>query len=521
MDRARVLPSVFEGASLVAVLDSLRDARVLVLGDLILDRYTWGQPERVSPEAPVPILRFQEHEDRLGGAAAVAVLSKALGGHVTCLGMVGTDAAGETLLQLLGAADIDAENCHVDTHRQTTVKQRFLSRQHGHAQLLRLDCESREPAPGAVVAQWMKRLSSLISASDAILVSDYGKGVCSRSLLRAVIQTAAEHHRPVLVDPARGAQYSAYGGAMLMVPNRAETENATRMRIATPCDAAEAGSALCRRFRLEASVVKLDAQGLVLAFPNGTGQHFSTRPRAVFDITGAGDSVLAMLGFCLAQQVPLEQACQFANVAGGLQVERIGVAPITREDIRRDLTFRPSPELGGSAPNGWHHGSPFEPATKLVSLSRAATVAAEARSVGRRVVFTNGCFAAVHAGHVAYLREARSLGEVLIVAVNSAASIRRLKGECAIIPDADRLALLASLDFVDYVLLFEEDTPLRLIECIRPDFLVKGGTTESVLGRELVEGYGGVVRILSALPGVSTSDLLCTRRRNGMPGTQD
>jgi D-beta-D-heptose 7-phosphate kinase/D-beta-D-heptose 1-phosphate adenosyltransferase len=488
---------------LLSVLDSLRYPRVLVVGDLILDRYVWGRAERISPEAPVPILLRERSEDRLGGAAAVAGLLKALECNVVCLGLVGDDADGQTLRQLLEQRGIDSGYCIPDPRRPTTLKQRFLSGKHGHAQLLRLDCESCAPLSAEFQSRWQDGLPEIIAECDAVLISDYAKGVCTAPFLQTLIRTAQTECRPILVDPARGKDYSIYKGVSLLVPNRLEAELITGSPIDGPRTAIFAATAICRQTEVAATIIKLDAQGIVWACADGSGEHCPTQPRAVYDVTGAGDSVLAMLGLCLAQGVSLPIACQLANIVGGIQVERIGVSPISREEIRDDLL----PMLTRNDDQ-----EPCQtPISKIVSLDRAALISARAQAAGRTTVFTNGCFAALHAGHVACLRQARSLGDVLIVAVNSSKSIRRLKGDCPIISDPDRLAMLAALDCVDFVMSFDDDTPHRILQAIRPNLLVKGSATEVVIGREIVEAYGGVARILSSPPAASNGHVRSAR----------
>ena len=478
------------------VLSSLGCPSVLVVGDLILDRYCWGTVDRISPEAPVPVLRFERSEDRLGGAAAVAMLLQSLGCLATCCGVVGTDAEGETIRTLLSGEGVDACVIEPDSTRPTTVKQRFLSSPHGHAQLLRVDRESVAPISQRTYEALASGLVERIAASQAVLISDYGKGVCTPRLLEFIVATAKARGVPVIVDPARGAAYRCYEGVDIIVPNRIEAQAASAQSISNHHEAASAGKLLCGRHGIRATIIKLDSDGMLLVESNGRSKHFPTRARAVYDITGAGDAVLAVLGLCIAERVPLDIACPLANSAGGVQVERVGVARITREDLRRDLQ--------SDCGNHWNSQTP----SKFMSLAAAAGLSKSWRQAGLRVIFTNGCFAAVHAGHVAYLREASRLGDRLIVAANSEASIRRLKGDRPIIFDSDRANLLAALDFVDAVLLFDEDTPQAVLEAIRPDVLVKGGTTETVVGREFVESYGGCVRILAAVPGVSTTQLL-------------
>lgn len=491
-------------SDLLSALERLGRPRILVLGDLMLDQYCWGNAERVSPEAPVVVLRADQSESRLGGAANVCNMLRGLEAEVVCCGVLGEDAEGQTVVRMLADAGVDVSGALVDSGRPTTVKHRFVGRaanRHAH-QILRVDREARQPIGSHLQGNLAAAISRKLSDCAAAIVADYGKGVCTPDLLRILIEMARGDGKPLLVDPHCGGDYRVYQRATVLTPSRREAEFATGYRVARPDDAMVAGEKLCRELALDAVIVTIDSDGLVLV--QGADQtHFPTRARAVYDITGAGDVVLAVLGMCLAENLPYEVACRLANIAGGLEVERLGVARVTREDIRSDLELassRDSSEGGGAM--GRVGGG------KIVSGKTAARIAAEARRAGHKVVFTNGCFAALHAGHVAYLREARMLGDLLIVAINCTESVRRLKGDRPIIPDADRAAMLAALDFVNHVLVFDEDTPNGLLEAIRPDVLVKGGTTDAVVGREIVEAYGGRVLILAATRGVSTTKLL-------------
>ena len=483
-------------AELLEAFDRSARPRVLVLGDLILDRYTWGNAERVSQEAPVILLRADRREARLGGAANVCNMLKGLEAQVVCAGVVGADRDGRLVRQMLTDAGIGTGPLLADPDRPTTVKERFIGRaanRHPH-QILRVDSEVREPLGARLEAELAAWLVEHVRDVDVVLVSDYDKGVCTPTLLGLVIEAARRSQVPVIVDPLRGRDYQRYHGATTMTPNRTEAELATGVKIATSDDAFRAGAHLCRQLALEMAIVTLDRDGMALVPSRGEPRLFPTRARAVYDITGAGDMVLAAIGVFLASGLPPAVAVQLANVAAGLEVERVGVAVIPRSEIRAEL-------LAGSEklPN------------KVVSLEHAAQLAQDHRRQGRRVVFTNGCFDLLHVGHARYLEEAAALGDVLFVGVNSDESVRRLKGSTRpVIDEASRAAMLAALAAVDHVVVFEDDTPHRLLEAIRPDVLVKGGTytPDEVVGHEVVEAYGGTVTVTSLTPDVSTSRII-------------
>lgn len=483
---------------LLDVFQRLGHPRALVLGDLILDRYTWGNAERVSQEAPVILLRCDQREARLGGAANVCQMLRGLEASVTCAGVVGDDADGEQLRKLLELSGADCSLVLTDPSRPTTMKERFIGRAQGRHphQILRVDSEVRDPLIDRLVDELSGRLDELIEEHDVVLISDYAKGVCTPRLLRRVIDQARAAGKPVLVDPIRSRDYSRYRGATTMTPNRSEAELATGMTIAEPHDALGAGRKLCRELGLEMAIVTLDRDGMALVDRDGNGEIYPTQPRAVYDITGAGDMVMAMIGVSLAAGLAPADAVRLGNVAGGLEVEKVGVAVIPRSEIRaRLLADR-------------QHGT-----GKIVSLEQLSALAGVHRSEGQRIVFTNGCFDLLHVGHVTYLQQAAELADVLVVGVNSDTGVQRLKGpKRPVISEHDRAAMLAALACVDYVLVFDEDTPHRILHTLRPEVLVKGGTytPAEVVGHEVVEAYGGQVCVTGIVEGVSTTNILAS-----------
>ena len=495
-------------------LEALGPARILVVGDVILDRYTWGDAARVSPEAPVLVLRAENEEARLGGAASVACLLRHLEAQVTLAGVVGDDPSGRTVRRLLEEIDLDTDLVLTDTNRCTTTKERFVGRaagRHPH-QILRVDREWTEPLAEEIENKLIAAITKRLDQHQAVLVSDYAKGVCTPRLLAGVIGEASEPRIPVLVDPARISDYDRYRGASVLTPNRAEAEGATGLSIGCPSEAFAAGEQLLRRLELDAVLLTLDKDGIAVIAKDQEPEIVPTRGREVYDITGAGDMVLGVTGLCHAARLPLTETAALANVAAGLEIERFGVAPVTRDEIRAELEKRE--ETGtGSNQDDWCL-SPFpahapERSNKVVTLEQMADLAADYRAHGRCIVFTYGCFDLLHAGHVTYLQQAAQLGDVLIVAINSDASVTRLKGpDRPIIRERDRAAMLAALSCIDHVLLFEEDTPHRVLECLRPDILVKGGTTKTVVGNEVVARYGGSVRVLDGVPDASTTSIV-------------
>ncbi len=479
---------------LIDVMQQLGHPRLLVIGDLILDRYVWGEAERVSQEAPVILLRQESDEMRLGGAANVANMIRGLDADVTIAGVVGRDSDGEELQASLINAGVDCSTLLIDESRPTTVKMRFIGKaqsRHPH-QILRVDRELRHALPTAIEDEFLAQVLSQIERHQAVLISDYSKGVCTPRVLRTVIDAAKAAGIPVLVDPGPKANFADYRGATAVTPNRLETKLATGLEVRTTEDAFVAGQQLVETLQLEHAFVTLDKDGIALALNDGSAEQFVTRKREVYDITGAGDMVLAMIGVGMADRLSPQDLCRLANVAGGLEVERIGVVAITRQEILGDL-------LGGSR----------KVHEKISDLNELARLVDARKQLGQKVVFTNGCYDLLHAGHVQYLQEAATLGDCLIVALNSDESTRRLKGPTRpVIAEQQRSMMLAALECVDHAVVFDEDTPLALLARLRPNVLVKGGTTPVVVGRELVESYGGEVRILSEVPNVSTTRIV-------------
>ncbi|MEO6809837.1 MAG: D-glycero-beta-D-manno-heptose 1-phosphate adenylyltransferase [Isosphaeraceae bacterium] len=481
---------------LIRRVEELGQPRILVVGDLILDRYIWGDAERISQEAPVPLLRADHREHRLGGAASVATMLRALGARVTLVGALGSDHEATLVRGLLEAADIDQHLVVPLDDRPTTLKERYIGRaQDRHPQqMIRVDYEVRDPLPKPVEDLLCSRLARAVALADIALISDYDKGVCTPRLLRALIETCRARGVRVLADPIRGHDYSRYRGVHCMTPNRLEAQMATGLTIACPDDALAVGKVLVESLEMEAALVTLDRDGMALVRSDGRAEIVPTRPRQVYDITGAGDMVMSVVGLCLAAGADYDEAAALGNIAGGLEVEQIGVALLSRDDLVRDLIDHHRPE-----------------GTKRLEGDRLIAECRRRQRTGQKVVFTNGCFDLLHIGHARLIRQAAALGDFLVVGLNSDASVRRLKGDARPInPEDARAELLAALECVDAVAVFDDDTPLALIEAIRPDVLVKGGDyrPEEVVGRKEVETFGGRLVLIPLVEGHSTTGLV-------------
>ena len=458
-------------------------ARVLVVGDVMLDRYWQGGTSRISPEAPVPVVKVSSTEDSPGGAGNVALNIAALGAAATLVGLVGEDDAGTELQARLVAAGVLCDFEKV-TGKPTITKLRVVSR---HQQLIRLDFEERFDAQSAAAVN--RRAAALMDNTDIVIISDYAKGALAG--VSELIDMANKAGVPVLVDP-KGADFSRYRGATLLTPNLSEFEHVVG-ECTSEEDLVEKGRQLLKDLSLEALLVTRGEHGMSLVRAGEPELHIPARARDVFDVTGAGDTVISVLGAALAAGTTLPEAVALSNIAAGLAVTRVGTVAISGPELRREV------QRDGGSDRG------------VMTRDQLALAVADARAHGEKVVFTNGCFDIIHAGHVGYLSEARKLGDRLVVAINDDESVRRLKGPGRPINPVDRrMAVVSGLEAVDWVVSFAEDTPETLLEAIKPDILIKGGdySIDKVVGADIVQGYGGEVKVLSFLDDCSTSAIV-------------
>lgn len=482
-----------------------RGRRALLVGDLILDRYVYGDAERVSPEAPVPVLRTVERREAVGGSANVAACLRALGCGVICCGIIGRDRHGQTLRRLLEQEpDVRTDGIVALGDRPTTTKTRLVGlAQHRHRQqLLRVDEEDVSPLPETTAASLATRTCELIPDVDVVCIEDYAKGVITEPLVQAVAREARKRGRPLLVDPARLSDYSQYRGVDVLTPNRGELSIVSGRQFESLEDVAAAATDLLANLDARGIVVTVDHEGAVLIEKDRDWKHLSTVPRSVYDNTGAGDAVLAMLAAAVAAGADLESATQLANVAGGLEVERFGCVPITAEEVLAEL------HLEGRMRDG-----------KLRGVDELVAELQLRRDRGETIAFTNGCFDILHAGHVDFLKRCRREASLLTVGLNSDASVRAMgKDDNRPINRFEhRAAVLSALECVDYVVGFEEPDPGALIQKIKPDVLIKGEdwARKGVVGKEFVESNGGRVVLLPLVEGLSTSGLLDRIRSQG------
>ena len=472
---------------LVRAVESLGSPRILVVGDLILDRYIEGNAGRVSPEAPVLVFDWQGERCRLGGACNVASNLAVLGAQTAVLGVLGRDASGNKLRELLESEGIETSCVVEDPERPTTTKTRYVSRT---SQVLRVDQEERSGIVGVAKRRILEHLATRPFPYQAVLLSDYGKGVLTPAVIQAAIEAAHSCGGLAVVDP-KGVDYSIYCGADLLTPNREEAEAATGVTIRDPEDLHRVAQRLRELTAVRTAIITLGREGIFFETETGESRIIPTEARAVFDVTGAGDTVAAVLTLARTSGVGLSESVHLANLAAGIVVGRFGTWAVSRQELL---------SLLGQRRDG-----------KVITTAEAVSEAARLRTEGRRLVFTNGCFDILHRGHVTYLEQARLLGDALVVGVNTDASVARLKGPGRpFMPEGERALILAALSSVTAVTLFDEDTPGELIAALRPDVLVKGGdyTPEDIVGADAVEQGGGRVVVIPYVEGHSTTALI-------------
>lgn len=469
------------------IWEKLAGKRVLVVGDYMVDRYIEGGVRRISPEAPVPVIEVRSEREVLGGAGNVINNILALGGEAMAVGCIGTDGEGDNLLSMLQARGADVSCIFRDENRPTIVKTRVVS---GFQQFLRYDKEKIEPLSGACMRFFRAHEEEIFRRADIVLLSDYGKGTFTQECAQFFIQGARKRGLKVVIDP-KGKDYSRYYGATVCTPNVKELKEATGSQVESEEELYAAAEKLREENGLNYVLVTRSEKGMsLIPGVKKNKDDFPALAKEVVDVTGAGDTVVSVISLALAAGIPFPQACKMANRAASVVVSKFGSATATKMELIGDSISK-----------------------KEVVAQKDAEILAEClRQQGKKIVFTNGCFDILHAGHISSFRHARALGDVLIVGLNSDASVRRIKGEKRpVIAEKDRAALLLGLEVVDYVIIFDEDTPEALIHAVRPDVLVKGKDWESkqpVAGQEFIESYGGRVAFMRLEEGLSTTSII-------------
>lgn len=468
-------------------LDDKKHPRVLVVGDLILDEYIWGVVNRISPEAPVPVLESKSENMALGGAANVANNLVALGCEVYLVGAVGEDEKGNQLLQLIKEKAIHADGVFRFIQRPTTSKIRVITQ---NQQILRIDKEENRPISDKTEKKICQYTNKILPKMDGVICSDYQKGILTKRVLKAIMHRAKNYKKRVIVDP-KSRDFSVYKGAAIITPNQKEMEEASPIKINSKLDIERTAEYLLGLTKAEALLVTRGKEGMTLYQNHLKPIDIPTVAQEVFDVTGAGDTVTSVFGMAVFCGFNFEEAAILANMAASIVVGKIGTAVVTLREINQfleDEMLRPA-----------HTILQLDELKKLVSLAKATE---------KTVVFTNGCFDLIHGGHIEFLQKAKSLGDILVVGINSDASVRAIKGDGRPIKNQEeRSSILSALKYVDYITIFKESTPENLIREIHPDVLVKGDDykIEEVVGRDIVESYGGRVELVPIVKGLSTS----------------
>ncbi len=477
--------------TLSGLLEGFHAARILVLGDVMLDRFVYGSVERISPEAPIPVVNVDRIMDMPGGAANVARNIAALGARAILLGVVGDDLAALDLTTQLAASPTIEPHLIADASRPTSVKTRYVA---DGQQVMRADRESRTPLAPAVERRVLDDYIAALRDADAVVLSDYAKGVLSDSMARAAIDAARSAGKTVIVDP-KAKNLVRYRGASILTPNRLELQQAYGGECVTDDEIAAAAMSMMGQDVCDVMVVTRGKDGMSIICRDRAAVHLPTSARQVFDVSGAGDTVVATLSLGLAAGGDVVQACTLANMAAGLVVGKRGTATVTSGEVVAALA-----PLGGRA----------DP-QKIFAVENALQLARSWRDQGLKIAFTNGCFDLLHVGHVTLLEDCHRFGSKLVLGLNSDASVRRLKGPTRpVVGEKERTRVMAALAAVDAVVLFEEDTPIELIRAVKPDVLVKGGdySVETVVGHEDVIAAGGRVEIVPTAEGFSTTNIV-------------
>jgi D-beta-D-heptose 7-phosphate kinase/D-beta-D-heptose 1-phosphate adenosyltransferase len=477
--------------ALLDLLGTFHRARVLIFGDVMLDRFVYGSVERISPEAPIPVMRVERTVDMLGGAANVARNVATLGGTALLVGVVGNDATAESMRTQLGLVPTIQAHLVTDPSRPTTAKTRHVA---DRQQILRSDIESKAPVNDEVAAELLTQYRALLPVADAVIISDYAKGVLTDRVTTAAIGAARAAGKAVLVDP-KAKSFVKYRGASVLTPNKHELELACGQECSTDDQVLAGAQALLEPTQCDAIVVTRGKAGMSIIHRDGSAEHIRTVAKEVYDVSGAGDTAVATMGLGLAHGGELVHAVQLANAAAGVVVGKYGTASVTAGEIIARL---------GPSEEGQMSGKHF-------TLESVQQLVARWRDMGLKIAFTNGCFDLLHPGHLSLLNQAKKSADRLVVGLNSDLSVRRLKGpERPVQGEVSRATVLASLKAVDAVVIFGEDTPLELIDKLAPDVLVKGAdyTVATVVGADLVQQRGGKVVLAELLPAHSTTNTI-------------
>lgn len=471
-------------------LNKLAECRILVVGDLMLDAYLWGDAERISPEAPVQVVSVTAEEHVLGGAGNVISNLAALGAKASAVGVIGSGSDAQLILDLLNGLGVHTNGVIQDPERPTTRKTRIIA---DHQHVLRFDKETKANIDPQIVNQISQAAVELIAETDLTLVSDYGKGVIGATLMKKLAAAAQKYGKLLIVDP-KGLDFKKYAGASILTPNQKETALAAGIEIIDDQSLTKAARRLMKKTAIDKILVTRGKDGMVYFKGNAHPHRIGTRARQVFDVSGAGDTVLAFLGLGIAAGYSTKEAIALANTAAGIVVGKVGTATVNKTELAANLNLIPNPTL-----------------LKQKTVAELFGIAQKLHETGKRIVLTNGCFDLLHAGHIMFLSASKQLGDILVVAIDDDASVSKLKGPGRpIIKATERLRIISALDSVDYVVGFSSHQLNELIESLRPSILTKGSnfSADQVLGRDIVERFGGRVEIIPVTEGISASQII-------------
>ncbi len=474
---------------LKTIIPKFEEKKILIIGDLMLDEHIWSTVSRISPEAPVPIAKVKEITHVPGGCGNVSTNIKTLGGTALLIGLIGNDSSGQKLINALKKNKISTSHLIKSKNRPTILKSRIIA---ANQQVIRVDREEETPIPDKTERQIVSQIKALVKKVDAIVLSDYKKGILSDKICREIVNLARKHKKPLAVDP-KGTNYSKYKRAMIITPNLLEAEAASGIKIKDKESLKKAGKTILRETQADHIIITRGKDGLSIFSKSGETKHIPAIQREVFDITGAGDTVIATLSLALASGANIKEAALLGNYAASVAVSKIGTQAVQKDELEEALEEK---ELAGQ---------------KIKSRNQLTKTVKRLKSQNAKIVFTNGCFDILHLGHARYLREAKKLGDILIVGINSDSSVRRLKGSPRpYVSELERAEVLASLESVDYVTIFSEMRPDNLLKIIKPKIHVKGGDykMKDLPEAKLVKSLGGKVIIIPPVEGRSTTNII-------------
>jgi D-beta-D-heptose 7-phosphate kinase/D-beta-D-heptose 1-phosphate adenosyltransferase len=469
--------------------------KVLVIGDLMLDEYLWGDVDRISPEAPVQVVSVQREDFTLGGSGNVVNNLVSLGAKVSAVGVAGTGLNGKLMLERFKTLGVDTKGIIKDSARPTTRKTRVIA---ANQHVLRIDRETRSEISGTPLEKLNRFIEKIIPTVDVVLISDYGKGLVSRAFVSRIVRAAKSHKKMTIADP-KGLDFSKYSGVFLLTPNKKEASLASGIEINDEKTLFDAGAKIIKTAKIKNLLITCGKDGMVLFRPNEKPFKISARARQVYDVSGAGDTVLSVLGLALASGFSLKESATLANTAAGIVVGKVGTATVSKSELISSVT-----------------SDVDSISVKFKRLAELPVLISELKQNGKKIVLTNGCFDLLHAGHIMFFSTSKQLGDVLIVAIDDDASVKKLKGKGRpVIHEKDRVKILCALDAVDYVVVFSTKELNKLIEIIRPDVLSKGSnyTSKKVIGRKTVEKHKGRVVLIPVTEDISSTDIIATIKK--------